>query len=71
MVGSRRYTQRVSARRMSRCGDEPMGEQPLAVRVPVTIDKWVRSHPDRANWLRKAITDAYQREVKFQNEQSA
>ncbi|WP_250126163.1 hypothetical protein [Chroococcidiopsis sp. CCMEE 29] len=46
-----------------RVGEELMAENPLTVRVPLSIDSFVRSLPNRTEWLRKAIADAYEREV--------
>lgn len=43
---------------------EPLSEQPLTIRVPLTIDVWVRSLPNKTEWLRQVITEAYQREIK-------
>lgn len=34
---------------------EEMAETPLSVRVPVDIDRYVRSQPNRTEWLRQAI----------------
>lgn len=42
-------------------------DQPLAVRVEVEFDTWVRSLPNKTEWLRKVITEAAKREM----EQSA
>jgi hypothetical protein len=42
---------------------EPMSEQSLSIRVPLTQDKYVRSLPNRAEWLRRAIADAYERDM--------
>lgn len=39
-----------------------MASPALSVRVSHEIDKYVRSLPNRAEWLRKAITDAYERD---------
>jgi hypothetical protein len=42
---------------------EPMSEQSLSIRLPATQDKYVRSLPNRAEWLRRAIAEAYQRDM--------
>ena len=42
---------------------ENMAELPLAVRVPAHIDKYVRSLPNRAEWLREAIEDKWRKET--------
>lgn len=44
-------------------GDRAMSRKPVAVALPVEIDDWVRSLPNRSEWLRQAIADAYQREI--------
>lgn len=41
-----------------------MAERPLSVRVSVELDSFVRSLPNKADWLRQAIADAYEREIK-------
>lgn len=43
-------------------GDEPVAERAVAVKLPRSLDVWVRNLPNRAEWLRKAIADAYERE---------
>lgn len=43
--------------------DEPMSEQPLAVRVPLSQDKYVRSLPNKTEWLRQAIAEKYARDL--------
>ncbi len=43
--------------------EEPVSEQPLTVRVPLTIDRYVRSKADRTEWLRRAIAKAYYLEI--------
>lgn len=39
-----------------------MAEKPLAVRVSVEIDEFVRSLPNKTEWLRQAIITAYEQE---------
>lgn len=41
---------------------EPVAETAVSVKLPRSLDTWVRSLPNRADWLRKAIADAYERE---------
>jgi hypothetical protein len=41
---------------------EEMAESPLSVRVSVEIDQYVRSLPNRTEWLRKVIEEAVERE---------
>lgn len=48
---------------------EEMAEQPLSVRVNAELDKFVRSLPNRTEWLREAITEKYNREKQAQNQQ--
>lgn len=43
--------------------DEPMSEQSLSIRLPATQDKYVRSLPNRTEWLRRAIAEAYERDM--------
>lgn len=45
-------------------GDEPLAEKSLSVRLNIKIDKFVRSLPNRTEWLRDAIAEKYQREIK-------
>jgi hypothetical protein len=44
-------------------GNEAMAKIPLAIRVPVEIDEYVRSLPNRTDWLRQAIAEKIQRET--------
>lgn len=34
----------------------------ISVKLPPEIDKFVRSLPNRTEWVRRAIADAYERE---------
>lgn len=52
-------------------GEEAMAKTPLAIRVPVEIDEFVRSLPNRTEWLRQAIAEKYEREMKQQDKASA
>ena len=45
-----------------RVGTEPVADTAVSVKLPRSLDTWVRSLPNRAEWLRKAIADAYERE---------
>lgn len=47
-------------------GDRPMSSKPVAVALPVELDTWVRSLPNRSQWLREAIVEKYEREQKSQ-----
>lgn len=42
--------------------EEEMAETPLSVRVSVELDKYVRSLPNRTEWLREAIAEKFARE---------
>ena len=36
--------------------------KPISVKLPVEIDAWVRSLPNRTEWLRQVIAEAVERE---------
>lgn len=42
--------------------DQPVADQPVAVKLPVELDAWVRSLPNKSDWLRRVIAEAYERE---------
>lgn len=42
--------------------EEQMAEKPISVRLPVNLDKKVRSLPNRTEWLRRVIAEAVERE---------
>jgi hypothetical protein len=42
---------------------EPMAEGTLGVRLPVYLDEYVRSLPNRSEWVREAIAEKWQRET--------
>lgn len=44
-------------------GDEALSSKTVALRLPREIDDFVRSLPNRTEWLRKAIADAYEKET--------
>lgn len=44
--------------------DKPVAEYPVAVKLPVDLDAFVRSLPNRAEWLREAVAEKYEREQK-------
>jgi hypothetical protein len=44
-------------------GETALARQPLCVKVDKEIDAKVRSLPNKANWLRRVITEAVQREL--------
>ena len=39
-------------------GKRPLSKTPLTVRVPEDVDEYIRSLPNRSEWLQKIITDA-------------
>lgn len=43
---------------------EPMSERPIAVRLPIRLEDYVRSLPDRTEWLRKAIARQVEEDLK-------
>lgn len=48
--------------KMKPLGDRAMARKPVAVALPVELDEWVRSLPNRSEWLRNAIAAAYEKE---------
>ena len=49
--------------KLVKIGNEPVAETAISVKLPLTMDAWVRARPNRADWLRKAIADAYERDL--------
>lgn len=47
---------------------EAMAQKPIAVRLAKQMDAYVRSLPNKTEWLRQAIAEKYQRD---QEEKSA
>jgi hypothetical protein len=47
--------------------EEAMAKKTLATRVPVEIDDYVRSLPNKAEWLRQAIMEKIERELQQKN----
>ncbi len=43
--------------------DKPVAEYPVAVKLPVDLDAYVRSLPNKSEWLRAAVSEKYQREL--------
>ena len=43
--------------------DQPMAERPISVRLTVEMDEYVRSLPNRTEWLREAIAEKIARET--------
>lgn len=52
------------AQKLTPIGASAMAALPLAVRVPVEIDNYVRSLPNRTEWLRKAIARQVEEDLK-------
>lgn len=47
---------------MAKVYEEPMAERPICVRLSKIEDAYVRSLPNRTEWLREAIAEKRQRE---------
>ncbi|VEP14882.1 hypothetical protein H1P_2960011 [Hyella patelloides LEGE 07179] len=45
-------------------GDEPLSKKVTGVRLPVSIHQWVHDKPNYTEWVRKAIADAAEKEMK-------
>ena len=54
-------------------GSEPLAKQPIALRLPESVDKDLRelAGDDLTGWLRKAIADQVQREKEARTQVSA
>ncbi len=39
-------------------GEEPMGETALCVKVPKSIDDYIRNKPNRSEWMRQVLVTA-------------
>jgi hypothetical protein len=50
-------------------GDSPLAKVPLSVRVPEDIDAYIRSLPDRNNWLQNAIVEKAKEALANEREQ--
>lgn len=44
-------------------GDKPMARKPVSVLLPSEIDEFVRSLPNKSEWLRQAIEEKYEQDV--------
>jgi len=44
-------------------GAEALAQKPIAVFLPKELDQYVRMKPNRAEWLRRAISEAARREL--------
>jgi hypothetical protein len=49
---------------------EKLAKRPVAVKLPESIDRLVRSKPQCAAWLRRVITEAVEQELLTQNEEA-
>jgi len=56
-------TRRDYLTRFQPTGAEPLAEKPISVFLPKGIDAYVRSLPNRAEWLRRAIEQALLRDT--------
>lgn len=45
-------------------GDKAMSRKPIGVLLPMELDAFVRSLPNKSEWVRAAIAEKYEREVK-------
>jgi hypothetical protein len=52
-------------------GDEPLSKQVIGVRLPESIYEAVHNLPNRAEWLRRVISEAAQRELMAEPDDSA
>lgn len=48
--------------KLKRVYDEPVADKPVTVKLPIGLDAYVRSLPNKSEWLREAIAEKYQRE---------
>lgn len=42
--------------------DEPLADKPVSVKLPLNLDEFVRSRPNRTEWLRNAIAAQAERD---------
>lgn len=50
---------------------EELAKKMVGVKLPLQVDAYVRSLPNKAAWLRRVITDAYERDIQQQQEDCA
>jgi len=55
--------------KFERKSEVELAPQMTGVRLPLDIDEYVRSLPNKTEWLRKAIADAYKRDIAQQQNQ--
>lgn len=46
-----------------RVGEEPLSRSPVSVKLPQELDEYVRSKPNRNQWLIEVIREAKEREL--------
>lgn len=44
-------------------GEEALADKPISVFLPKDLDQYVRSLPNKAEWLRQAISEAAKRDL--------
>lgn len=50
--------------------DKPVAERPVAVKLPQDLDAYVRSLPNKSEWLREAIAEKRERDVALNQDQA-
>lgn len=53
----RGQTEHLKNKQFKVVGQRPLAKAPLSVRVPEDIDEYIRSLPDKNNWLQNAIIE--------------
>ncbi|MBD3884454.1 hypothetical protein IFO70_22180 [Phormidium tenue FACHB-886] len=48
-------------------GAVPLSDRPVSVKLPVSVDAFVRAMPEPSEWLRRVICEAVERELKSSN----
>ncbi|MES1021992.1 hypothetical protein ABN584_03685 [Gloeocapsa sp. BRSZ] len=48
-----------------------LAASPLAIRLPVEVDKYVRSLPDKSEWVRNAIMAQMERDLNAQQQDAS
>jgi hypothetical protein len=52
--------------RLTRVYDTPVAATPVTVKLPVDLDEYVRSLPNKSEWLREAVAEKFARETREQ-----
>ena len=60
-----KYTRELVAKSDKGLGTKH-GHKPVSVMLPPEVDEWVRSFPNRSEWIRQLIVSEYER-VQSQN----